>query len=347
MRFYHGSDTIFKEFDKNSIGRNFMESERSGFFFTVNKSAAENFPTDILHTKGSSFVFEVDLALNNPVERTAPGFYSPADYFDRNPDDFLNEAYIEKRDGLFIRGNGINDIAVVFEPEQIEILKIYEDGVVVFDRDAPEDTRYPEIMGAHVMSNVNEGVKPFLYNRFDELEHKVSSAEFGEYADDDVREGLRGAPVYHSNDGRHFGVGEDFAKMAFSMMCNGGLGNDDIQQCRQDCLVIHDFDENITLIKDFRQDNESLEEILKRPLVEVAGVVKSFSPKDPAFYDKHRPLSHAIGPEDIIDKYIENIPDYMTDLVSLCYAKNDSTPIVSEKNVSEAATPSEAMVRRL
>ncbi len=336
MRHYHGSASIFKEFDKNRIGQNFIESERSGFFFTVSKSAAENFAPDILNSTG--FTFEVELKMDNPVREATSGFYSPADYFDQNPSGFLNEAFIENRDGIVITGNGNNDIAIVFEPEQIEIIKVYEDGVVVFDRDSPEDTHYPEIMGEHVVPNVNRGVKSFHHDQLaEDLANTVSSMYFGEHIDEDVQEGLRKDFIYSTRDGRHFGKGDAFAKMAFLMVCGGNVGDQGLNKCRQDCLVIHDFDENVTMIKDLRETAGNLESLLSRPLLAVEGVMKSFAPKKKEH--NPRPYSQAIGPANLVNDFAENTPDYIKEFTAISFAKNNEAPAIESGKVPNINKP--------
>jgi hypothetical protein len=341
MLFYHGSADIFKVFDKNRIGQNFKESALSGFFFTDNKRAAEGFVKDARGPGEDGFVFEVELEINDPVEVNLTGDYdTPVEYYDRNPDDMLREAYVEKRDGISITGRIGDALAVVFEPEQVTILKIYQQGVVVFDRADPASTLYPDILGDHVVSNANKDTKPFHYNSTDDIdENTISSGEFGKHFDDGVRAGMHEADVYSSDDGRHFGRGSEFAAMAFSMICGGVLGDGEIRRCRQDCLVIHDFDANVTMIKDLRQEKESISSIINRPLVNVEGAVKSFAPKEDRFAP--RPLSQAVGPKSMVDAFIKNIPDYFEDITSVSRAKTNSPQVgkIESEGISALSTP--------
>jgi hypothetical protein len=313
MRFYHGSAKVFKEFDKNTIGQNFSESERSGFFFSENRGAARGHANDMSQAGETGFVFEVDLVMDNPIKEHLTNNYStPVDHFDRNPMNFIQEAYIHKNDSVYITSEHGDNLAIVFEPEQVNILKIYEGDTLVFDADKPDDTLYPNILGPHAISNANKGAKPFHHHGYDE--NTLSSIEFGQDLSAEAKAELQNTGAY-SNKGIHFGVGSEFANAAFMMLCDAKIGDANARQCRTHCLVIHDFGLNLTMIKDLSGKGDAIPNIMKRPLVDVEGVIKNFSSNEERHQD--RSLSQAIGPKTSIDEFIADIPEYMSEIVSL------------------------------
>jgi hypothetical protein len=312
--YYHGSKSIFKEFDKNRIGQNFTYSKGSGFFFTKSKRRAEGY-AGTLDSPG--FIFEAELTFNKPARyKTNSELYTPADYFDIHSPDLLREAFLDGSDALFIEGTMGDDVVVVFEPEQVKIRRVFQSDRLVYDHEYPEQTAYPDIMGKDVPSNVNTDTKPFHYDHIEEyLKSTVTSSEFGDRLDDEIGKSLIKKGDCHTDDGRHFGMGEDFRKLALSLFCEGGTGDNDVHLCREDCLVICDFDEDVTMVQDLRGTKDSLGVLALRPMKEVASAVKSFNPGDSDH--PSRCMAHIVGPENIVDELLSETPDYMLEFTSV------------------------------
>lgn len=316
--YYHGSKSIFKEFDKDRIGQNFTYSEDSGFFFTINKSRAEGHTGPLDHP---GFIFEVDLTFDNPARyQTNSELYTPADYFDIHCADLLREAFIAGNDALFIKGTQEDDVVVVFEPDQIKINRIFQSGKLVYDHEHPEQTAYPDIMGKDIPSSVNSNTKPFHYDHANErLNTTVTSLEFGDRLNDDIGKKLMKEGVAYTNDGRHFGMGEDFRNLVLSLFCEGNAGDASVYQCRENCLVICDFDEGVTMVQDLKGTNKSLAELALREMTTVAGAVKTFIPEEDS-HGSSRSTAHIIGPGNIVDEILSLTPDYLLDFTSVVRA---------------------------
>lgn len=303
MIYYHGSGSVFNEFSKKRIGQNHWESENSGFFFTKSKLLAQVFA-------GEGFLYEVKLTVLNPVrEKTNSELYTPADHYDLHTFELLNEAYLDKKDGIFIQGTNNDDLMVVFEPHQIEILKITQKGVEL------------EIPG---LSSENVNVKPFHYDVYEEeLSHCVSSLEFGSCLDGKAKAALKDSPAYANGKGVFFGKGKSFAKKVLLSFCGVNLDSDQINKCRDDCLVIYDFDEELTMVRDLRGESSNLDELMKRPLIDTPSIRKTFSPPD---NKKHtsRVLGLYVGPQKLVSEIINDIPDYALGFTTIDYLSDDA-----------------------
>lgn len=138
---YHGTANKFDTFDKSKIGDNYIYSEDSGFFFTIKEQSAKNYAR--LHSGGfndpdkKGYVMSAYLKIVNPLYiKTNSESYPPADYFDKNRGDIMEEVnqsdtredwgdlYEHERfDGIIIKGTRNDDLYIVFEPEQIKIIK--------------------------------------------------------------------------------------------------------------------------------------------------------------------------------------------------------------------------------
>ena len=118
--FYHGTDTIFNEFTKKHMGKNFWQSKSKvyggGFFFVDKERYA--FPLGTIK--------KVYLKIENPylivLENRYgydPDYYDTVDMFDRNPYNYFQLAYENGNDGIIIKSPK-GGLYIVFEPNQIK-----------------------------------------------------------------------------------------------------------------------------------------------------------------------------------------------------------------------------------
>lgn len=314
MRGYHGSASLFKEFDKKSIGRNFRESENSGFFFISGKMKAEGMAEVIANASGvdSKFVYEVDLDFNDPItDKVDSEFISPCDKFDMNPDNYTRDAFIEGKDAIYIQGTFNDDLFVVFEPEQISINRIFENGIEIYNKAHPELTKYPEIMGPDAESNVNQNISRFHDSEIPEN----LSYYFGDLLDSSATDSLKETGSYSYGDGRHFVLGDKLKDVALNLFC--GKTSDEINTShRENCLIAHDFESGVTMVHDLTGSDDKLGQLFMRPLVHGTGLMmrnKSDEIKSPG--GSGRELLMAVGPVGEIEKIKTTIPEYELDFV--------------------------------
>jgi len=138
IKYYHGSGELFNGFLKSKVGQNYRESERAGFFFSKKQRTAQNYAFLATGGENPGYVYEAVLSVTNPVRRkTNSEYYSPPDVFDIRSDELLREAFLERKDGIFIEGTMNDDLMVAFNPEQIKVLRILHGNEVVYDHERP------------------------------------------------------------------------------------------------------------------------------------------------------------------------------------------------------------------
>ncbi|MCP4262423.1 MAG: hypothetical protein GY774_33710 [Planctomycetes bacterium] len=344
MLAYHGSANLFKEFDKEKIGLNFYESEDSGFFFTTGRNLADHFGEMMEANRGSGkiYVYEVELSFNDPVKDKANSeFFTPADKFDTNPDYYLRDAFIEKKDAIHIEGTENDDVIVVFEPHQVDILRVWENGVEIYNKKTPELTAYPEIMGPDVDPGINKNASSF-HQGVDEDEMRMS-CNFGNLLDTSANQALRQGDVFSYGDGRHFGIGEDFRSMAHSLIT---AADDETGQvlCRKDCLIAYDNDSGITMIHDLSGSDTPLSELVARPLDPATGFTKRFTPEEG---HSQRDLLIVTGPADATENIKAMTPAYEIELnlVTFLPHKPSQQDVLRADVIDIPTTPEETMKR--
>ena len=206
---YHGADSEFYTFDKSQQGKNYADAI-GGFFFTEKKKTAENYAQLSRGDKG--VVMDVYLSLQNPYTRQAPSALTPIEFYDMHSGELIDEAQREGNDGIWIKGQGGDDLYIVFEPTQI---KSATDNIGTFDPDNP-DIRY-ELRGdteadTEYMAAAERGDE-------EEAQRMVDEAAERSMAKSKIRdEDGRLMPVYH-------GTSESFTVFDMSK----GRANMDIQ----------------------------------------------------------------------------------------------------------------------
>ena len=102
---YHGTDSEFTVFDRGKIGKNYWQSGNSafgGFYFTDNKSTAENYATLSTGLTAKGRVVESYLNITNPlISETGRDAF---EFFDDHSIELLQEAVIAENDGIIIKG---------------------------------------------------------------------------------------------------------------------------------------------------------------------------------------------------------------------------------------------------
>lgn len=258
------------------------------------------------------FLYEAELSFSNPltIKVTTDWGWSTADYFDVNCASLIMEVRQQRSDAILIEGENGDDLVVVFEPHQINLVHVFEGDILVYHRDSPADTRYPEILGPDAHDpNVNVGVYPFHYEETEDPNYRPASANsFGKLLDSEAKKVLSWADTYSPGDGRHFGRGEEFTKLAFALFCDGKLSDGHLTRCRQDCLIAHDFGTGLTLIYDLRQSGDTIQALGRRPMVDVPGAATFFHVEDGS--RPSRALSQLTGPDAAIQNILRQLPEY-------------------------------------
>jgi len=117
MVVYHGTKDYFEIFDKDKIGSNYYYS--NGFFFTNDKSSADNYSFMSNDFKNRGYVFEVYLNIKNPLNENAIDYYGAVDKYDRNYIDIMDSVSLNSNDGVIITSNNGN-LFVALNPNQIK-----------------------------------------------------------------------------------------------------------------------------------------------------------------------------------------------------------------------------------
>lgn len=325
---YHASGSIFSKFEKSKIGKNFFESEGSGFFFTKSKSWATKFGRSIAESSNQEhpFIYEVKLKFKNPIkDKVDSDFIQPADKYDLNCGNYTHDAFVEKNDSIYIEGTKGEDLIVVFEPDQIEILRIFENNIEVYNKNNPEITKYPELNNQNSELDLN-------HQSFhdDGMSDSKLSYEFGNLLDSNANKALREVGFYSYEDGRNFFLGNKLKDLAFSLICDQGNDSNELISHRENCVISHDFDSGVTMVQDLTGSNEKLATLSTRPLKQGGRILKSFvSQDDPG---EGRELMLAVGPEVELNKIKEKTPEYELNFVVFSEIKTSANLSLSQEN---------------